>query len=251
MAFVILDSWSAEAGPRLQAGPVSGALGGLSPSMRRIASGLFTAIVHFLLLYLLIARLAGEPAADPAAPQSTLSLYDLSDPGSLSSASKPAPVPAAPPSPPTVLELSAPADLPPLEWSVSSMRVARADSAQAPAAGAGAASSGTGRSGGPRLSEFVGFGDGIGGELLLNEPMLEAARLAAVGAVPGSRGTALVFLRVAPSGIVTEAVIRGGGREMASALRRELLGKKLFLVRSRIRESALVALPPLNLSAAS
>jgi hypothetical protein len=219
--------------------------------MRRVASGLFTAVVHFLLLYLLIARLAEGPAVEQEAPQAVLSLYDLADPGSPSSASAPAPAPAAPPSPPTMLDVSTPADLPPLEWSVSSIRVARAEAAQAPAEGAGLASSGNGRSGGPRLSEFVGFGDGIGGELLLNEPMLEAARLAAVGAVPGSRGTALVFLRVAPSGIVTDAVIRGGSREMASALRRQLLGKKLFLVRSAIRESALVALPPLDLTAAS
>jgi hypothetical protein len=45
------------------------------------------------------------------------------------------------------------------------------------------------------------------------------------------------------------AVIKGGSRDVGFALRRELLGKQLFQVRTKIAESALVALPPVSLSA--
>ena len=45
------------------------------------------------------------------------------------------------------------------------------------------------------------------------------------------------------------AVIKGGSRDIGTALRRELLGKQLFQVRTKIAESALVALPPVSLSA--
>ena len=108
---------------------------------------------------------------------------------------------------------------------------------------------GGGQAGEPRLSQFVGFGDGIGGEMLLDRDMLEVIRMAAMRAFPDSRGTALIFLRVSPSGTVTGAVVKGGSRDIGLALRRGLMGKKLFQVKTAISESALVALPPISLSA--
>ena len=249
MAFVQLESWRAEPGfggssPGIAIPPA------LSLPLRRAAAISFTVIVHCALLYVLVARLTEGTEVEDRPVITSLTLYDLPDPGATGGAAA-KPVEAAASAQPTVLDLSEPADLPPAEWSLTRIRVARPTQASAPGQASGFAASGAGQGGGPRLSEFVGFGDGIGGQLLLNAPMLEAARLAALGALPPARGTALIFLRVAPSGVVTEAVVRGGSRQMATALRRELLGKKLFLVKSRIRESALVALPPLNLSAAS
>jgi hypothetical protein len=251
MAFVQRDSWDAQRHFGGPAGPLGAALGAWALPLRRAGACCFTAVVHFGLLYMLIARLSDGTAVEQRPAIASIALYDLADPG-VPAPSPPASArPASAPAATTVVDLSEPADLPPPEWSMSTMRVARLSEPQASPSGALSASAGGGKGSGPRLSEFVGFGDGIGGQLLLDQPMLEAARLAALGAVPGAQGTALIFLRVAPTGIVTEAVIRGGSREMASALRRELLGKKLFLVRTRIRESALVALPPLDLSASS
>jgi hypothetical protein len=250
MAFVQLESWRAEAAPG-GGSPLLGIPPVLSLPLRRAAALSFTAIVHCALLYVLVARLTDGTEVEDRPVIASLALYDLPDPGATGGAPAKPVEPTAAAAPPTLLDLSEPADLPPTEWSVTRMRVASPAETKAPGQATGFAAAGAGQGGGPRLSEFVGFGDGIGGQLLLDEPMLEAARLAALGALPPARGTALIFLRVAPSGVVTEAVVRGGSREMAMALRRELLGKKLFQVKSRIRESALVALPPLNLSAAS
>ncbi|HMJ93654.1 MAG TPA: hypothetical protein VK472_06110, partial [Allosphingosinicella sp.] len=153
----------------------------------------------------------------------------------------------AAPSVPEV-DLSTPADLPKPEWTMARIRVPRAAPSSQALAGESVRGDSSGRGSPPRLNQFVGFGDGEGGELLLDKAMLEAARQAAIRAVPDSTGTALVFLRVSPSGKVMNAVIKGGSSAVGSALRRELVGKQLFQVRSKIAESALVALPPVNLA---
>ena len=243
MAFVQLDSWDIAA-RRSFARAWSPSL----PLRRGVACG-FTIVVHLCLLWLLVNHLAQGVAA-PAKEQ-ILTVFNVVPPGEaedeVAAGSRTiAPAPAMELASP--VDLSRPIDLPQPEWSVASIRVPRT-AASASAAFAGAASEGkdAGRGGAPRLKQFVGFGDGIGGELLLDKAMLEAARLAAIRAFPGAKGTALIFLRVSPSGTVTGAVVKGGSRDIGSAFRRELVGKKLFLVRSAINESALVALPPVNL----
>ena len=176
----------------------------------------------------------GETESDPAARLQVAAL---------------APVAASP----AIVDLTSPSDLPAPEWTMSRMTAQRPLAAPRSASASAGAASGDGGGGaaGPRLSQFVGFGDGIGGEMLLDEDLLEAVRLAAMRAFPDARGTALIFLRVSPSGTVTGAVVKGASRDIGLALRRELMGKKLFRVRTTISESALVALPPISLSANS
>lgn len=254
MAFVQLESWNAAPAP-----------GGLPPflarlpdswtlSARRTAACAFSILVHILLLFYLIGRLADGTDPDPAAAKGAPAVFSLGMPAeALDRSGPPAGVRAAAPaaSATAAVDLSAPADLPVPEWSMTRMRVLRptAEPASGLASAGAGPGDGAGRNGVPALSQFVGFGDGIGGELLLDKAMLEAARRAAVRAFPDSSGMALVFLRVSPSGTVMSSVIKGGSRGVGLALSRELLGKKLFVVRSAISGSALVALPPLSLSA--
>jgi hypothetical protein len=258
MAFVQLESWRAAPTPR-RAGVSSAALGpfhalldrGWDLYIRRSFASFFSVLVHIFLIGFLINRLTDGTSAEAPPTADAITLIDLAAPGAaeaVAAAAQPA-VPAAPVM--SEVDLSRAADLPAPEWTMSSLR------APAPPASAGGSSSsdpfasagGAGGNGdGPsKMNQFIGFGDGIGGELLLDSNMLEAARQAAMRAHPGARGTALVFLRVSPSGIVLAAVIRGGDRQIGSALRRELVGKRLFLVKSRIKDSALVALPPINI----
>lgn len=255
MAFVQLESWRAAPEPSAIA---SARLIGPLParwdkSLRRVAASSFTIAVHCCLLWLLINRLADGTVSATREGEAALTVFDVAPPGAAgreraSAVPKKAPDPAA--QIPTIVNLSRPADLPTPEWSLSTIKVARvpapAASGLASAELAPGAAGAAGASG-PRLSQFVGFGDSIGGQLMLDKAMLEAARLAVMRAFPQARGTALIFLRVSPSGTVMGAVIRGGSKDVSLALRRELLGKKLFQVRSAISESALVALPPVNL----
>jgi hypothetical protein len=243
VAFVQLDSWDTATRP--------GFARGWSPNLpvRRGAACGFTLIVHLCLLWLLVNHLA-QGAAAPAKEQ-ILTVFNVAPPG-VSDDAVPAGsrirVTAPSTASASLVDLSRPVDLPRPEWSVASIRVPRtATSTSAALAGTASEGKGAGSGGAPRLKQFVGFGDGIGGELLLDKAMLEAARLAAIRAFPGAKGTALIFLRVSPTGTVTGAVVKGGSRDIGSAFRRELVGKKLFLVRSAISESALVALPPVNL----
>lgn len=216
---------------------------------RRGAAICFSIVVHLGLLWMLVNHLAGAmPIRDK---EEALRVFDVMPPGIANEDAGAKPQPklatlAAPPVP--EVDLSTPADLPKPEWTMARVRVPRsAPSAQA-AAGESAQGEAAGRGSPPRLNQFVGFGDGEGGELLLDKAMLEAARLAALRAVPNSKGTALVFLRVSSSGKVMNAVIKGGSSAVGLALRRELVGKQLFQVRSKIAETALVALPPVSLA---
>lgn len=255
MAFVQLDSWSAAADGRGFAHgwmPIAGS--GL-PS-RRAASLLFSILVHCCLIWFLAARLADGTGPDPPVKEDVLAVFNVSTPGETESdpaarlrVAALAPVAASP----AIVDLTTPADLPAPEWSMARMAVQRPLTApRSDSASAGAASGdGGGGASGPRLSKFVGFGDGIGGEMLLDEDLLEVVRLAAMRAFPEARGTALIFLRVSPSGTVTGAVVKGGSRDIGLALRRELIGKKLFQVRTAFTEPALVALPPVSLGARS
>ncbi len=253
MAFVQLESWtSAPAGHGFAPG-WSGAASSLTS--RRAVSLLFSFIVHCCLVWFLIARLA-DAGPDPRVKEDVLAVFNVAVPGETESdpaaqvkAERPAPVAASP----AVADLTAPMDLPAPEWSMARMAVQRplAGPASASAKAGAAAGEGGGSAGEARLSQFVGFGDGIGGEMLLDKDMLEAVRLAAMRAFPDARGTALIFLRVSKSGTVTGAVVKGGSRDIGLALRRELIGRKLFQVRTAIADSALVALPPISLSANS
>jgi hypothetical protein len=244
MAFTQVGSWDAARAP---AAAPSWALGAQS---RRGAALTFTAIVHLALLWMLVNHLAG--ATPLREKEEALRVFDVMPPGIANedAGAKPQPKLAAlaAPSLPEV-DLSTPADLPKPEWSMARIRVPRAAPSSEATAGESAQGDSAGRGSPPRLNQFVGFGDGAGGELLLDKAMLEAARRAAIRAFPDSKGTALVFLRVSSSGKVMSAVIKGGSRDVGSALRRELMGKQLCVVRTKIAESALVALPPVSLSA--
>jgi hypothetical protein len=244
MAFVQLDSWD------LATAPGAGRSWTVPVSLRRPAACAFTISVHLVLLWLLVNHLAQGVAVEPAR-EDRLTIFNVAPPGAsddiLPAGGRPAAA-AQTAATASLVDLSRPMDLPEPEWSVASIRVPRPSAfSSASLAGTAADGSGNGRGGAPRLKQFVGFGDGIGGELLLDKAMLEAARQAAVSGFPGARGSALIFLRVSPSGTVTAAVIKGGSRDIGSAFRRELIGKKLFLVRSAIAESAFVALPPVSL----
>lgn len=254
MAFVQLDSWSAAPiGRGFAPGwlPLAASL----PS-RRALSLLFSIIVHCCLIWFLAARLADGTGPDRRVKEDVLAVFNVAvtgetarDPAARLRTETLAPVAASP----AIVDLSTPADLPAPEWSMARMAVQRPMAApRSDSASAGAAAGeGGGQAGQSRLSRFVGFGDGIGGEMLLDKDMLEVVRLAATRAFPDAQGTALIFLRVAPSGTVTGAVVKGGSRDIGLALRRGLIGKKLFQVRSAFSEPALVALPPVSLSASS
>jgi hypothetical protein len=254
MAFVQLESWSAA--------PVGG---GFAPGWLPIAAGLpsrraisllFSILVHCCLIWFLAARLADGTSPDMRAKEDVLAVFNVATPGETESdpaarlrTETLAPVAASP----AIVDLSTPQDLPAPEWSMARMTAQRPLAAPRSAStGAGAAAGeGGGQSGESRLSKFVGFGDGIGGEMLLDKDLLEVVRLAATRAFPDARGTALIFLRVSPSGTVTGAVVKGGSRDIGLALRRGLIGKKLFQVQTSFTEPALVALPPVSLSASS
>jgi hypothetical protein len=244
MAFAQVGSWDAAHAP---AAAPSWAPGAMS---RRGVAIAFSAVVHFALLWTLINHLAG--ATPLREKEEALRVFDVMPPGIANedAGAKPRPKLAALATPSlSEVDLSTPADLPKPEWSMARIRVPRGAPSSEALAGESAQGDSSGRGSPPRLNQFVGFGDGAGGELLLDKVMLEAARQAAIRAFPDSKGTALVFLRVSSSGKVMGAVIKGGGRDVAFALRRELLGKQLFQVRTKIAESALVALPPVSLSA--
>lgn len=247
MAFVQVGSWD------VAAASAGGRSPGLPMPVRRAAAVAFTAVVHVALLWLLLNHLTQGLSADPRQEQA-LTVFNVAPPGEAedetpasSRLATIAPVAAAA----TEVDLSTPADLPKPEWTVASIRVPRTASAAASLAGAVSDQGGTGRGGASQLKQFVGFGDSIGGELLLDKAMLEQARLAAVRPFPDAKGSALIFLRVSPTGTVTSAVVKGGSRAIGTAFQRELVGKRLFLVRTAITDSALVALPPLSLSAVS
>jgi|GEM_PF-5644429 len=255
MAFVQLDSWSAAADGRGYA-PGWLPIGASSMPSRRAAALLFSFLVHCCLIWFLAARLADGAGTDPRVKEDVLAVFNVATPGETDSdpaARLRAATLAQVATSPAIVDLTSPSDLPAPEWSMSRVAVQRPLAApRSDSASAGAASGeGGGGTVGPRLSQFVGFGDGIGGEMLLDEDMLEVVRLAAIRAFPEARGTALIFLRVSPSGTVTGAVVKGASRDIGLALRRELIGKRLFRVRTTISESALVALPPINLSADS
>jgi hypothetical protein len=256
MAFVQLESWKAAAPEsRLHpfGGPAFALPAGLVLPSRRAAAGLFTILVHCALLWFLVARLSDGTGADPK-KEDVLAVFNVAPPGETESspAARLETATVAPPAAPITIDLSQPADLPPPEWTMARMPAQRAAASPAAMASAGsAAGQGNGQKGEARLSQFVGFGDGIGGEMLLDRNMLEIARRAAMRAFPDARGTALIFLRVSPSGTVMSAMVKGGSRDIGLALRRELMGKKLFQMRSAIGESALVALPPVSLGAVS
>ena len=254
MAFVQLESWNAAPDGRGFTPGWPAALAGLTS--RRAVSLLFSVIVHCCLIWFLVARLTDGTGPDPRVKEDVLAVFNVAIPGETDSdpaarlqTETLAPVAASP----SVVDLTSPADLPAREWSMARMAVQRPLAAPSSASSsAGAASGeGAGQKGDPRLSQFVGFGDGIGGEMLLDKEMLEVIRLAAMRAFPDARGTALIFLRVSPTGTVTGAVVKGGSRDIGLALRRGLVGKRLFQVRTPISESALVALPPVKLSADS
>jgi hypothetical protein len=243
MAFTQVGSWDSA---HSRAAAPSWAPG---PQTRRGAAVVFSILVHFGLLWMLLNHLAG--AMPEREKEEALRVFDVMPPGIANedAGAKPQPKLAslATPSVPEV-DLSTPADLPKPEWSMARIRIPRSAPSSEAISGQSAEGDSSGRGSPPRLNQFVGFGDGAGGELLLDKGMLEAARQAAIRSVPDSKGTALVFLRVSSSGKVMNAVIKGGSSAVGSALRRELMGKQLFLVRSKIPESALVALPPVSLA---
>ena len=243
MAFTQVGSWDAARSP--VAAPSWAPSGGA----RRGAAIFFSSIVHVALLWLLVNHLAG--ATTVRAKEEALRVFDVMPPGIASedSGAKPRPRLAALAAPQVPeVDLSTPTDLPEPEWTVTRIRAPRPAPSSESVAGDSLAGDSSGRGSPPRLNQFVGFGDGAGGELLLDKALLEAARQAAIRSVPDSKGTALVFLRVSPSGKVMNAVIKGGSSAVVTALRRELVGKQLFQVRTKIAESALVALPPVSLA---
>ena len=243
MAFTQVGSWDAA---HARAAAPSWAPGAQT---RRGAAIFFSVVVHLGLLWMLVNHLAGTmPERDK---EEALRIFDVMPPGIANedAGAKPRPKLAALAAPPVPeVDLSTPADLPKPEWTMSRIRAPRSALASTAVSGESAEGVSAGRGSPPRLNQFVGFGDGAGGELMLDKAMLEAARQAAIRSVPDSKGTALVFLRVSSSGQVMNAVIKGGSSAVGSALRRELVGKQLFQVRTKIAESALVALPPVSLA---
>ena len=244
MAFTQVGSWDAVHARDAAPAWIPGA------STRRGAAIFFSVVVHLGLLWMLLNHLSG--ASPVREKEEALRVFDVMPPGIANEDAGARPQPKlaalAIPQVPEV-DLSTPADLPEPEWTMTRVRVPRSAPASESITGRSAEGDSSGRGSPPRLNQFVGFGDGAGGELLLDKAMLEAARQAAIRSVPGSKGTALVFLRVSPQGKVMNAVIKGGSSAVVTALRRELVGKQLFQVRTKIAESALVALPPVSLSA--
>ena len=243
MAFTQVGSWDAAHSRSVAPSWSPGA------RTRRGAAIFFSIVVHLALLWLLINHLTG--AMPERARETVLTIFNVLPPGTANedAGAKPRPQLAALATPPAPeVDLSTPADLPEPEWTVTKIRAPRSVASSEAVTGESAQGESSGRGSPPRLNQFVGFGDGAGGELLLDKALLEAARQAAIRSVPDSKGTALVFLRVSPSGKVMNAVIKGGSTAVVTALRRELVGKQLFQVRSKISESALVALPPVSLA---
>jgi len=193
---------------------------------------------------------------------------------------------AAPPSAlvASEMDLSRPADLPLPEWSVSSIRVERAPAPVSPQAAPSNAQSATAAAGGGatgnaagghgagydpyagaapmrregsapavrsvigQMLDFVGFGEGAEGGLELDKTLLETALRAANRAYPKARGTVLFVVHVSPTGVALAIDVKKGNAspEGTSALRKALLGKRLFLVKSAMPAPKLVSLPPIR-----
>lgn len=230
-------------------------------------------MVHIFLVMFLFSRIVA-PGLDSEATrrgEMSMTMLDLTEPGSPAPArSSPQSQPATP-SPTSPVDASVP-DVPiPAEWSVSRLP----PSAPAPAApssaprspggvGAGAGQGGPAaydpyagaaparlepqpaaqsRSMAGQVMSFLGFGaDGPA----LDQAALEEVRKAVARSLPGQTGTAEIVVRVSPAGMVLEADVRGGSAapRLRDALARALRGKQLF--RGTSESARIVTLPVLR-----
>ncbi|HEY5723526.1 MAG TPA: hypothetical protein VIT45_14515, partial [Allosphingosinicella sp.] len=288
MAFVLDQTWDVAAPVRgaAAAGAPFSALDPLLSNGRdryawKTGAILLSILVHILILWLFLTRLAGT--AGDGRHAGILHSFSLSD----SSASAAAPgreVVKVPPLPPAAsetsdLDASAETELVP-EWSVSRLPPrpappnAQSSPASASTAGStpGAAAGSGGRAGGvydpyagaaplrrergagsqaPSLGErvlgFFGFGSRSFGGLTLDEVVLEAARRAVAGRISGRGGTADLIVRVSPTGVVLEVSMVSGSAppDARDALARALVGKRLF--QGNAADAQELALPTLRL----
>ncbi|HMJ92585.1 MAG TPA: hypothetical protein VK472_00650 [Allosphingosinicella sp.] len=277
MAFVLNQTWDATNPYREDHDGASASSALLAPLLAdgrdryawKTGAVLLSVLVHILILWLFLTRLAGSAGDGDGAGSGSGILHSFSLSDSSASAAAPArekaEVPPLPPAAvqPSDVDASAQSGLVP-EWSVSRLppRPAPPSASPSPAAGASAgASPGTGAAGagsggaevydpyagaaplrrergapaapslGDRVLGFFGLGPQAAGGLTLDEGALEAVRRAVARALPGRRGTAELTVRVSPTGVVLEANARGGSApvEVRDALGRALVGKRLFL----------------------
>jgi hypothetical protein len=253
--------------------------------LRRSGATLFSILVHVLLLWLFISRLAGNAGDGDAigAGNGRLNSFSLSDPASAapssSSEARQAPQPRPAAQTASDIDATAATELPP-EWTVSRLPAearprsqASSESAAADApVGPGGAGAGAGQGGsdvydpyagaaplrrerdaaaapsiGERVLGFFGFGPASAGGLTLDETALEAIRRAASRSLPAGGGTVELEVRVSPTGMVLMAQMRGGSapREAGEALAKALIGKRLY--RGSAADAQTLFLPPLSL----
>jgi hypothetical protein len=137
------------------------------------------------------------------------------------------------------LDPTTPTEIPPPEWTVSRIALAIPDSPGtgiAPVAAGGGAGAGAGGSGvydpyaGAAPLPLERPGAGSGGALALDLGALDALRRRVERALPACAGTVVLAVKVAPTGIVMDAAVRGGTASPAAktTMRNALLGKQLF-----------------------
>ena len=252
MAFALSQTWNA-------AGLSSGGaetsaqqwrlFSGQERYFRRLGAIVFSILVHMLLLWLLLSRLAGGAVGvDGAAAHRGVLSFSLNGPASAASAPRSESREILPPQVQqgrvSEVDASMSASLPPQEWTVSRLPPAASPPSAAasgsalagasagpgnPGAGsgggrkdvydpyAGAAplrredpGSGTAGSLGTRVLGFFGFGERGETGLSLDRAALDAIRFNVERSLPGRKGTAEILVRVSPTGMVLEADARGG-----------------------------------------
>jgi hypothetical protein len=277
MAFVLHQTWDATSLYRGEPGTAPASPSMLAPLLAdgrdryawKTGATLLSLLVHILILWLFLTRLAGNPGEGGGSGAGSSVLHSFSLSGTSASSSE-APAKAAQMAPPppapaqqSDVDTSAATELA-VEWSVSrlppraappsepsSSSTASASAVSAAGASAGGGNGGgevydpyagaaplrreAGQAGAPSLGErvlgFFGFGSQASGGLTLDEAALEGVRRAVANALPGRRGTAELTVRVSPTGVVLE-VSAGRGSAPADArdaLGRALIGKRLFL----------------------
>ncbi len=132
-----------------------------------------------------------------------------------------------------------------------------APAAPSSAGAAGGASSGASGGGGEAFDPYAGAapvrreaGQASAGALELDKAALEAIRKLVGRSLASGHGTAQAYVRVSPAGIVVDAAVTGGtaSPQAKAALRRTLLGKRLFSAGGSAADARMVSLPLLQLT---
>jgi hypothetical protein len=288
MAFLLDRTWDQSDLPLDSAGGSAAfapfLANGHGRNISRACATLLSAIVHVVLIWMLLNRLAGDPGPGETARagQRGLMQFDLSDGAPASGSAEQRLVRLEAPVTSEV-DVSIASDLPPPEWTVSQLppaadpqrpsRASTADAGLGAASGVGGTGAGEGpgrgggydpyagaapqwrssedraedRSPGGRVLGFAGLGQPSTGGLVLDEAVLEAIRRGVAGAWPGRAGTVELVLRVSPTGMVLEAKARSGSApaDVMDAFARALIGKRLY--RGSATTAQTVILPGLSL----